>query len=156
MAMDAETAAASATPAARATPSAPSLEAASLEMASGFLRAAGLVLDEITATSVAGHIDLGPEHHTPWGIVHGGVYATAVESTATIGAAFAVREQGLVAVGITNTTHFLRSVTAGRVSVVATALNQGRTQQLWKVDITDGSGRLIAHGEVRLQNIAGS
>ncbi len=148
--MDAETAAASATSAA------PNLQARSLESASGFLRAAGLALDEITATSVTGHIDLGPEHHTPWGIVHGGVYATAIESTATIGAAFAVREQGLVAVGITNTTHFLRSVTTGQVSVVAAALNQGRTQQLWKVDITDGSGRLIAHGEVRLQNIAGS
>jgi 1,4-dihydroxy-2-naphthoyl-CoA hydrolase len=148
--MDAETAAASATSAA------PKLQAGSLESASGFLRAAGLALDEITATSVTGHIDLGPEHHTPWGIVHGGVYATAIESTATIGAAFAVREQGLVAVGITNTTHFLRSVTAGQVSVVAAALNQGRTQQLWKVDITDGSGRLVAHGEVRLQNIAGS
>ncbi len=69
-------------------------------------------------------MDLGPEHHTPWGIVH--------------------------------TTHFLRSVTAGRVSVAASALNQGRTQQLWKADITDGSGQLIAHGEVRLQNLTGS
>ena len=46
--------------------------------------------------------------------------------------------------------------TRAGVSVVAAALNQGRTQQLWKVDITDGSGRLIAHGEVRLQNLAGS
>jgi acyl-coenzyme A thioesterase PaaI-like protein len=39
------------------------------------------------------------------------------------------------------------------VSVEATALNQGRTQQLWQVNITDESGRLIAHGEVRLQNV---
>jgi acyl-coenzyme A thioesterase PaaI-like protein len=37
--------------------------------------------------------------------------------------------------------------------VVAVALNQGRTQQLWQVDITDGEGRLVAHGELRLQNI---
>jgi 1,4-dihydroxy-2-naphthoyl-CoA hydrolase len=154
--MDADTAAASTTPAARATSAGPNLEAASLEASSGFLRAAGLVLNEITATTVTGHVDLGPDHHTPWGIVHGGVYTAAIESAATIGAAYAVRDQGQVAVGITNTTHFLRSVTAGRVSVVAAALNQGRTQQLWKVDITDGAGRLIAHGEVRLQNLTGS
>ena len=63
-------------------------------------------------------------------------------------------ELGQVAVGITNTTHFLRSLAAGRVLVEATALNQGRSQQLWRVDITDESGRLVAHGEVRLQNIA--
>ena len=34
------------------------------------------------------------------------------------------------------------------------ALYQGRTHQLWRVDITDESGRLVAHGELRLQNIA--
>ena len=134
---------------------APSLDVASPDEAGAFLRTAGLVFDEITATRVTGHLLLGPDHHTPWGIVHGGVYTTAIESAASIGASTAVRDQGLVAVGLTNTTHFLRSVTAGRVNVEATALSQGRTQQLWRVDITDESGRLIAHGEVRMQNIAG-
>ena len=36
------------------------------------------------------------------------------------------------------------------------ALSQGRTQQLWRVDITDESGRLIAHDEIHLQNVAGT
>jgi 1,4-dihydroxy-2-naphthoyl-CoA hydrolase len=133
----------------------PSLDPASLEDAGAFLRVAGLVFDEITATRVSGHLDLSPDHHTPWGIVHGGVYTTAVESAASVGASTAVRDRGQVAVGLTNTTHFLRSVTEGRVTVEATALSQGRTQQLWRVDITDASGRLIAHGEVRLQNVTG-
>jgi 1,4-dihydroxy-2-naphthoyl-CoA hydrolase len=133
----------------------PSLKPSSLEDAGAFLRAAGLVFDDITATRVTGHLDLGPDHHTPWGIVHGGVYTTAVESATSVGASTAVRDQDQVAVGLTNTTHFLRSVTSGRVNVEATALSQGRTQQLWRVDITDESGRLIAHGEVRLQNVPG-
>ena len=135
-------------------PPGPALDAGSLEEASAFLRAAGLVVDEVTASRVTGHLQLSPEHHTPWGIVHGGVYTTAIESAASIGASSAVRPQGQVAVGLTNTTHFLRSLTAGRVNVEAAALSQGRTQQLWRVDITDESGRLIAHGEVRLQNVA--
>ena len=42
-----------------------------------------------------------------------------------------------MAVGLTNTTHFLRSLTSGRVRVEAVALHQGRTQQLWQVDVTD-------------------
>ncbi len=148
--MDAET-----STTARTAAAAPSLDAASLEEASAFLRAAGLVIDEIAADQVTGHLQLSPEHHTPWGIVHGGDYTTAIESAASIGASRAVRDQGQVAVGLTNTTHFLRSLTAGRVIVEATALSQGRTQQLWQVNITDESGRLIAHGEVRLQNVAG-
>jgi 1,4-dihydroxy-2-naphthoyl-CoA hydrolase len=133
----------------------PSLEPASLEDTGTFLRAAGLVFDEISATRVIGHLDLGPDHRTPWGIVHGGVYTTAIESAASVGASIAVRDQGQVAVGLTNTTHFLRSVTEGRVDVEAAALSQGRTQQLWRVDITDEAGRLVAHGELRLQNVTG-
>jgi len=78
-----------------------------------------------------------------------------VESTASIGASTAVRDRGQVAVGLTNTTHFLRPLSGGRANVEAVPLSQGRTQQLWRVDITDESGKLIAHGEVRLQNVAG-
>ena len=129
------------------------LDAVALEASGAFVRAAGLVLDEVTATRITGHIDLTEEHHTPWGIVHGGVYATAIESAASIGATTAVRDRGMVAVGLTNTTHFLRSVTSCRVRVEADALNQGRTQQLWRVDVRDEADRLLAHGEVRLQNL---
>jgi 1,4-dihydroxy-2-naphthoyl-CoA hydrolase len=129
-------------------------------LAAGELGAAiagvGLQLDEVTPTRVTGHMELGPEHHTPFGIVHGGVYTTAVESAASLGASAAVEARGMTAVGLTNTTHFLRSLTSGRVSVEAVPLNQGRTQQLWQVDIKDGEGRFIAHGEVRLQNVEGA
>jgi uncharacterized protein (TIGR00369 family) len=132
----------------------PTLVSADLDGGSDFGRAAGLVVDEVSGARVTGHIDLSPGHHTPWGIVHGGVYATTIESAASIGASAAVREHGQVAVGLTNTTHFLRSLSTGRVAVEAVALNQGRSQQLWRVDISDETGRLVAHGEVRLQNIA--
>ncbi len=131
----------------------PRRDATSLDSSGAFVAGAGLIVDQTSADRVIGHIDLGPDHHTPWGIVHGGVYATAVESAASIGATTAVAAQGQVAVGLTNTTHFLRSLAAGRVVVEAVALYQGRTHQLWRVDITDESGRLVAHGELRLQNV---
>jgi uncharacterized protein (TIGR00369 family) len=131
----------------------PRLDAGSLQVASAFVASAGLVVDEVGPDRVAGHIDLDSRHHTPWGIVHGGVYSSAVESAASIGATTAVADRGQVAVGLTNTTHFLRSLSAGRVAVKAVALYQGRTHQLWRADVTDESGRLVAHGEVRLQNV---
>jgi len=133
----------------------PRLDAASADALSSFVRAAGLTLDEVTGTRVTGHIELGSDHLTPWGIVHGGVYSTAVESAASLGASTAVHDRGEVAVGLSNTTHFFRSLTSGRVLVEATAIYQGRTHQLWRVDIADETGRLIAHGEVRLQNVTG-
>ena len=132
----------------------PSTQTDPLSRQSAFLAGVGLVLDEVTPTRALGHIELGVEHHTPWGIVHGGVYTTAIESAASLGASVAVEAEGMVAVGLTNTTQFLRSMGAGRVTVEARALNQGRTQQLWQVDVKDDRDRLVAHGEVRLQNIA--
>jgi uncharacterized protein (TIGR00369 family) len=130
-----------------------SATSSSLEEPGDFVRTAGLLVDEVGPDRVRGHIDLDDRHHTPWGIIHGGVYATAVESAASIGASAAVADRGMVAVGLTNTTQFLRSLTSGRVEVEAIALNQGNSQQLWKVDITDAKGRLVAHGELRLQNL---
>src|SRR5438552_9025268 len=120
---------------------------------SPFMDAAGFVLDTVEASHVKGWIDLGREHHQPWGLIHGGVYTTVIESAASVGASTAVQEHGLVAVGVNNNTNFLRSMTDGRVTVDARAIQQGITQQLWEVRITDDRDRLVATGQVRLQNI---
>jgi uncharacterized protein (TIGR00369 family) len=120
---------------------------------STFIQAVGLVLDKVETSHVTGWIDLHSEHHQPWGLVHGGVYTTAIESAASVGASTAAQEHGLVAVGVNNNTNFLRSMTEGRVAVDARAIQQGKTQQLWEVRITDDHSRLIATGQVRLQNI---
>lgn len=131
-----------------------SLPDVSLETASHFVAASGLIIDEVTHTTVRGHADLGTDHHTPWGVVHGGVYTTIVESTGSIGASHAVGERGEFAVGIHNATDFLRPTTGARVAVEGTALHQGRTQQLWEVIITDtASDKVLARGQLRLQNV---
>jgi uncharacterized protein (TIGR00369 family) len=64
-------------------------------------------------------IDLGPAHHTPWGVVHGGVYTAAIESAASVGATTAVADRGQIAVGTNNNTDFLRSMTTRTVAVSA-------------------------------------
>jgi uncharacterized protein (TIGR00369 family) len=121
---------------------------------SAFVAATGFDVGEASGTRVTGTVDLGPEHHTPWGVVHGGVYCTVVESAASIGASLAVADRGQFAVGVSNSTDFLRPVTAGRVDVVAEPVQQGRTLQLWQVLLTRAEdGKLVARGQVRLQNV---
>ena len=125
-----------------------------LEASSRFVAAAGLEIDEVSGTRVVGHIELDESHHTPWGVVHGGVYTTAVESAASIGASLAVADRGEFAVGVHNATDFLRAATGGRVDVVAEPLQQGRVQQLWLVTVTSAdTGKAVARGQVRLQNV---
>lgn len=134
-------------------PLAPGLPDLSLDASSAFLAAAGLELTEASGIRVVGHLELGTEHHTPWGVVHGGVYTTAVEGAASVGASIAVAECGQFAVGLHNATDFLRASSGGRAELVATVLQQGRTQQLWLVVITREDGKELARGQVRLQNV---
>ncbi len=110
--------------------------------------------NERTATLVRGSIAADERHHQPWGIVHGGLYTTAIETFATTGAFEAVQDQGQRAVGVANATDFLRPHRAGRLNVLATAIHQGRTQQLWLVEIRRPEDeKLVARGQVRLQNV---
>jgi uncharacterized protein (TIGR00369 family) len=121
---------------------------------SEFLRISGLRIEEIGGDEVRGWIDLDEQHHTPWGVVHGGVYAAAVESAASLGASAAVEDREQFAVGVNNNTDFLRPVTKGRVDVVAEPIIQGKGQQLWQVVITRSEdGKEVARGQVRLQNV---
>ena len=132
----------------------PGLPPTDLGSASAFVAASGFAVTEISGTRVAGHVDLGPEQHTPWGVVHGGVYCTVVESAASIGASAAVAERGQFAVGVNNSTDFLRPMTAGRLDVLAEPIQQGRTLQLWLVTLTRADdGNTVARGQVRLLNV---
>ena len=63
--------------------------------------------------------DVTPDLQQPYGIAHGGVYCTAVETAASWGAALWYGERGKV-VGVSNTTDFLRSVREGRLTATAT------------------------------------
>jgi 1,4-dihydroxy-2-naphthoyl-CoA hydrolase len=119
-----------------------------------FMQAAGLQFTEISGSRVTGWIEFGTEQHTPWGMVHGGVYAAAVETAASMGASTAVADKGEFAVGVHNATNFLRPMTEGRVDLVAVPLFQGRTQQLWDVVITrSADAKPVARGQLRLQNV---
>ncbi|TFV90681.1 PaaI family thioesterase [Blastococcus sp. CT_GayMR16] len=125
-----------------------------LSAASPFVASMNFEVAEATGTRVTGHVDLGPDQHTPWGVVHGGVYCSVVESAASIGASTAVVDRGQFAVGVNNNTDFLRPMTSGRIDVVAEPIQQGRTLQLWQVRLTRADdGKLVARGQVRLQNV---
>src|SRR6266702_7439149 len=121
----------------------------------GFVKLLGLRLEEATADRVVATIPVTPDLHQPYGIVHGGVYAAAVETTASTGAALWLGDRGRT-VGIANQTEFLRPVRDGVLHIEATPVKRGRSTQLWQVAITDDRGHLVAHGTVRLMNLANS
>jgi 1,4-dihydroxy-2-naphthoyl-CoA hydrolase len=117
----------------------------------------GVEADETTSTRVVAHVDIDERHLQPYGIVHGGVWASIVETVASRGAATAAHERtgDHAVVGVSNATDFLRPHRGGRVEAVGTPVFVGRTQQLWTVEISRAEdGKLVARGQVRLQNLA--
>lgn len=130
------------------------LPSVDLTATSAFVAAMKFDVTEASGSRVAGTVDLGPDQHTPWGVVHGGVYCSVVESAASIGASTAVADRGQFAVGVNNNTDFVRPMTSGVLEVVAEPIQQGRTLQLWQVVLTRADdGKLVARGQVRLQNV---
>jgi uncharacterized protein (TIGR00369 family) len=121
-------------------------------MLEGFDTLLGLTLLHADGDTVVGRLEIKPELHQPFGIVHGGVYCSVVETVASVGASLWFGDRGNV-VGVANHTNFLRAVRQGILDVRGTPVHRGRTQLLWTVTVTDERDRLIAQGEVRLANV---
>jgi 1,4-dihydroxy-2-naphthoyl-CoA hydrolase len=115
----------------------------------GWVEAIGLEIQEVGPHLVVAQWDVGPRHLQPHGIVHGGVYASVVETCCSLGALSAA-PAGKLVVGVENHTSFLRPVRQGRLTARAVPLHAGRRAQLWECNISDASGRLIASGRLRV------
>lgn len=123
------------------------------DLTGGFVALLGLQFDEASGDKIVIRWPCRPELHQPYGIQHGGVYCSVVETAASVGGALWLGDRGRV-VGVSNQTDFLRAVRDGELTAVGTPVHRGRSQQLWQVEITDGDGRLVARGQVRLQNLS--
>jgi 1,4-dihydroxy-2-naphthoyl-CoA hydrolase len=114
------------------------------EVLRGFDRLYGLELLEVAEEEVRARVRVRDELKQPAGLVHGGVYAAIAESMASLATGMAVLGEGSVAMGLANSTSFLRPITAGTVHAQATRLHRGRTTWVWDVRFSDDAGHLCA------------
>ncbi|MBW0012343.1 PaaI family thioesterase [Mycobacterium sp.] len=115
----------------------------------------GLQYTELGPDGVRAHLEVTPKLLQPMGLVHGGVYCSIIESMASVAAYSWLNASGGGGnvVGVNNNTDFLRSISSGMVYGRAEPIHRGRRQQLWLVTVTDGDDRVVARGQVRLQNL---
>ncbi len=118
----------------------------------GFDKLLGTEYVEVGPDRVRATLTVRPDLHQPYGILHGGVLCSVVESAASMGAGTWFAGRGGV-VGVSNHTNFLRASRSGTLTIEATPIHRGRTQQLWLVEVTNDEGKAVARGEVRLANI---
>jgi 1,4-dihydroxy-2-naphthoyl-CoA hydrolase len=110
----------------------------------GFDRLYGLELLSCSDTEVRAQVAVRDELKQPAGLVHGGLYASVAESLASLATALAVLPKGEMAMGLSNSTSFLRPITQGVVHACATRLHRGRTTWVWDVRFSDDADRTCA------------
>ena len=103
----------------------------------------GLELGVVTDAEARGRLHVCDKVRQPFGLVHGGVYASIAEALAT-GGTIAGLEPGQTAVGLSNHTSFLRPVREGSLHAVARTQHRGRSTWVWEVQILDDLDRLCA------------
>jgi 1,4-dihydroxy-2-naphthoyl-CoA hydrolase len=116
----------------------------------------GLRFTELTPDGARAQLEVTPKLLQPMGLVHGGVYCSVIESMASVAAYTWLNADGRGGgnvVGVNNNTDFLRSIGSGMVYGTAEPIHRGRRQQLWLVTITDDEDKVVARGQVRLQNL---
>jgi uncharacterized protein (TIGR00369 family) len=114
----------------------------------------GLRFTELSPDGARAQLEVQPKLLQPMGLVHGGVYCSIIESMASVAAfTWLASNGGGNVVGVNNNTDFLRAIKSGTVYGKAEPLHRGRRQQLWLVTITDDNDRVVARGQVRLQNL---
>lgn len=112
----------------------------------------GLRFVKATRNEVIAEIVVGPKHHQAYGIVHGGVYSSMIETACSVGGAMQAAVHGANAVGLENHTSFLHAVREGTLQVTATPVECGRRTQLWQATVVVASRpeRAVASGRVRM------
>jgi uncharacterized protein (TIGR00369 family) len=116
----------------------------------GFNEAMGVHFVSIEANEIVAELKASEQHLQPYGLVHGGVFTALIETLCSVGAALAVMPEGKTAVGLENTTSFLRAVRSGTIRGTARPLSQGRRSHVWQAEVRDQEDRLVASGRVRM------
>ncbi len=89
-------------------------------------------------------VPLRDDLRQPYGLLHGGVVSTLVESICSRATAIAVWPAGQLAMGQAIEVSLLRPVTAGGAEARARARHRGRTTWVWEVEVVDDAGNLCA------------
>lgn len=118
-----------------------------------YSNALGLTVTVATADEMQATWEVTDALLQPYGLLHGGAHCAVVETLASVAGSIWLGPEGRV-VGTNNNTDFYRATKTGeRLTSIARPLHRGRTRQVWRVETYDDAQRLVAAGQVALQNL---
>ena len=99
-------------------------------------------------------LTLGECHLQPFGIIHGGVLATLID-TATFWAGFLRLPEDAGLVNVDLKLNYLKAVSRGQLRAEGRCLRGGRQISYTEASVFDASGELLAHGTSTLMALPG-
>ena len=109
----------------------------------------GIEMLEVGADFLRGRVPVDPRTHQPYGLLHGGVSVVLAETLGSIGANYSCAP-GYQAAGLDINANHLRGVRAGWVTGTARPVHQGRSTQVWQIDMEDDAGRPICVSRITM------
>ncbi len=106
------------------------------------MAALGIEVTEATPERVVATMTVDGRVHQPYGILHGGASVALAETVASVGGTLSMGE-GKRVVGFEINANHLRAKRDGVVTAVGTPLHQGRSTQVWQIELTDEAGKRV-------------
>jgi uncharacterized protein (TIGR00369 family) len=89
------------------------------------------------------------EHLNPFGGIHGGVYASVID-TAAYWAAYCELEEGIGLISIDLKIDYLAPISEGMITTKGRSIKIGKSMCLAEATATDGNGKWLAHGTSKM------
>jgi uncharacterized protein (TIGR00369 family) len=91
-------------------------------------------------------IELCEKHLQPFGAVHGGVFASLIDAAAFWALYYDIEDETAGVTTVDLKLNFLAPATTGRLIGRGRQIKMGKTLGYAEAEVTDESGRLLAHG----------
>ena len=114
----------------------------------------GMVISALEFDSCRIELDVGERHLQPFGIVHGGVLATLID-TATFWAAFMRLPEDAGLVNVDLKLNYLKAVAKGHLRAEGECLRAGRQISYTVASVYNEAGELVAHGTSTMMALPG-
>jgi uncharacterized protein (TIGR00369 family) len=115
----------------------------------------GFEMTDVEPGRVVFELEVGPQHTSPLGTVHGGILCDIAD--AALGCAHASQlDDGETFTTLELKINFLKPVWSGRLTAVGSSVKSGRTIGLSECRVTDESGSLVAFATSTCMTLRGT
>ena len=119
-----------------------------------FLKLLGMRVRELGPGYSKVEVDLERKHYNPFGVIHGGVYSSLID-TAAYWALYCELEEGKGFTTLDLSVSHLSMIREGKVIAEGKSIRTGQSICLAEASVKDSTGRLLAHGTSKIMILNG-